>query len=412
MKWLKDNDIAAFLAEHNYDVRLTGNARWIDQKCAPDVVTIVSDCILQYANANPDTYFTSMDIWYAEYTVENVADIFKKPKPDEAMARNEYDKFFQQPMEMLVYAGVLVKDETRKHNFYKVANCDILEYLSIRERNALTFLQLYIEKVLTESGLMPVFDDFFAKQTKNAYDAVKDSFTNFTIQYTKINGEVECHRIFIKVINPLAYKLSKCGTERGTISSGKITYDMLMYNRDNFRDIYADKPKELTRRQYSEQVGLKPSADFNSYMSRKAKRLVRAYNDTFRGGRTEVFDERHNADFAVNIHHIFPEAEFPEICAYYENLIALTPTQHFSYAHPNANTTRIDVQYQHICLLAKAGVIKETLEDMTREQIYEFGRFMHVCFVGLDNESFALISNCDFVSAVTAINLAYAEYSA
>jgi hypothetical protein len=202
-----------------------------------------------------------------------------------------------------------------------------------------------------------------------------------------------------------------CGTKKGRISKNKITYDMLMYNRDNFRDIYADKPKELTRGQYAEQIGYKPSSGLNSYMSQKAKRLVRYFNDTFRSGQTEVFDERHNADLAVNIHHIFPEAEFPTICAFYENLIALTPTQHFSYAHPQGNTGRIDVQYQHICLIAKARVIKETLEDLTREQIYEFSRFMHVCFVGLDNEVFTQVADLDFSGAVTAINLAYAVQS-
>ncbi|MDR0920069.1 MAG: restriction endonuclease [Oscillospiraceae bacterium] len=408
MKFLKESDIQEFLDTHNYDIRLTGNARWIDQKCAADVVTIVSDCILQYADSNPDTYFTSMDIWYAEYTVSNVADIFKKPSPNEEKAKNEYDKFFQQPMEMLVYAGVLEKDSSKnKRNFYKVVNRNILEYLAIRERNALTFLQLYITKVLTDSDLISLFNTFFEKQTKNAYDSVKDGFTNFTIQHTKINGATECHRIFIKIINPLAYKLNKCGTERGTISNGKITYDMLMYNRDNFRDIYADKPKELTRKQYADQKGLKPSAKFNSYMSQKAKRLVRMFNDTFRNSKTEVFDKKHNSDLAVNIHHIFPEAEFPEICAYYENLIALTPTQHFSYAHPNGNTNKINIAYQHICLLAKASVIKETLEDMNREQIYEFGKFMHVCFVGLDNDTFTKIADRDFDGAITAINLAY-----
>lgn len=408
MKWLKDGDIQIFLSRYNYDVRASGNARWIDQKCAADVVTIVSDCILQYSDMHPDTYFTSMDIWHDEYTTENVESIFKKPNPDEIKARNEYDKFFQQPMEMLAYAGVLSKIKKGNRNFYIVVERDILEYISIRERNALTFLQMYITKVLTDSEIMSLFENFFAKQTKTFYEKVKDGFTNFTIKYTKINGETECRRIFIKVINPLAYQRNSRGTEKGHLSKYKITYDMLMYNRDNFRDLYADKPKELTRRQYAEQIGLKPSSGLNTYMSQKAKRLVRAFNDTFRNGLTEVYDERHNADKAIHIHHIFPEAEFPEICAFYENLIALTPTQHFSYAHPLGNTNKIDVAYQHICLLAKTDVIKETLEDVTREQIYEFGRFMHVLFIGLDDDTFIRISDRDFESTITAINLAYA----
>jgi len=408
VKWLKEDDIRRFLSERNFDVRVSGNARWIDQKCAADVVTIVSDCILQHADNAPDEYFTSMDIWRDEYTVTHIEAIFKKPSPDEAKARNEYDKFFQQPMEMLAYAEVLEKQKRGSRNFYAVANREVLEYLAIRERNTLTFLQLYISKVLEDSGIKPLFDDFFGKQTKDAYHSVKDSFANFTIANTAVNGVVECRRIFIKVLNPLAFLYGKCGTERGHLSKGRITYDMLMYNRDNFRDIYSDKPKELTRRQYAEQVGLAPSIGLSAYMSQKAKHLVRQFNDDFRGGVSEIRDGRHDSDLATHIHHIFPEAEFPEICAFYENLIALTPTQHFNYAHPLGNTNRISRDYQHVCLLAKAAVIQETLADLNREQIYEFGRFMFVLFVGLDNDSFMLIADGDFDDAVTAINLAYA----
>jgi hypothetical protein len=364
MKWLKDENIEAFLSLHNYDIRTSGNARWIDQKCTADVVTTVADCILQHADKHPDTYFTSVDIWHDEYATANVEAIFKKPNPNEKKARNEYDKFFQQPMEMLAYSGVLAKQKKGNKNFYIIAEHDILEYISIRDRNALTFLQLYIEKVLADSELLPLFEIFFAIQTKIAYENVKDGFADFTIRYTKIKGKTECNRIFIKVLNPLAYRRDTRGTAKGHLSKFKITYDMLMYNRDNFRDIYADKPKELTRRQYKEKIGLS---------------------------------------------HIFPEAEFSEICAFCENLIALTPTQHFSYAHPDGNTSRIDVAYQHVCLLAKASVIKETLEDLSRSQIYEFGRFMYVLSVGLDDENFINIAERDFERAISAINLAYAE---
>lgn len=86
-------------------------------------------------------FFSSMDIWHNDYTVEYVESIFKKPNPDEAKARNEYDKFFQQPMELMSYAGVLEKKKEKNRNFYRIANEDIMEYLSLRERNVLTFLQ-------------------------------------------------------------------------------------------------------------------------------------------------------------------------------------------------------------------------------------------------------------------------------
>ena len=107
--WLTDKDIDSFLSKNDYDVRKSKNARWIDQKCTPDVLTIIADCVLNYISSNGiDKIFTSMDIWHSDYTVNNVLDIFKKPSPNMDEARNEYDKFFQQPLELLSYAKVIV----------------------------------------------------------------------------------------------------------------------------------------------------------------------------------------------------------------------------------------------------------------------------------------------------------------
>lgn len=408
MKWLTDADIDVFVNAHNYDIRVSGNARWIDQKCTSDVLTIVSDCISVYVEQNPGQEFTTKDVWHAQYTIDNVEAIFKKPGVTSAKARNEYDKFFQQPMELLAYSGVLAKRKVGTRNFYSVKSSEILAYLALRERNSLTFLQKYIQKVLHDSGLKSDFDAFFAKQTKAAYETVKATFEQFTIKHTKINNEVECRRIFSKVMNPLAYLLNARGTEAGRISKYKVTYDMLMYNRDNFRDLGSQKPKDMTRKEYAAAAKFKPSAGLAAYMSQKAKRVVREFNDKYRGGFTEVQDANHLTDKAVHIHHIFPEADYTEICAYYENLIALTPTQHLSYAHPNGHTQKVDRAYQNICLIAKAGSIEDTLNDPSRDQIYEFGRFMHVLKVGLEDDSFESIQDKDFAAAITAINLAYA----
>jgi len=411
MRGLQKDNIRNFLSLQNYDVRESRNARWIDQKCTPDVVTIVCDCILQYTENNYGE-FTPENIRLAEYTVENVQAIFKKPKTTEEKAINEYDKFFGQPMKMLAYAGVLSEKKKRKRNFYTILDFDMLRYLSLRERNSLTFLQMYISKVLSDSGIKHLFDKLFDKQTKKSYDDSKSGLTNFLLSHTKIgdrgsDGKYETGRIFSKIVNPLAFELNKRGTKNGRISKHRITYDMLMYNRDNFRDVYADKPKELTRRQYAEQIKFAPSSRLNVYMSQKAKRILRQFNDDFRGGMSEIEDGKHNSDRATHIHHIFPEAEFPEICAHYENLIALTPTQHLNYAHPLNHTSKICREYQHICLLAKAENIRESLENS--DVIYEFGNFLFVLFVGLDNDFFMQISDGGFDEAVTAINLAYQE---
>lgn len=408
MKWLNEKDIEFFLSETNYDIRVSHNARWIDQKCAADVVTIIADCILNFSESQPQSEFTSMDIWHHDYTVSNVENIFKKPNPDESKARNEYDKFFQQPMEMLSYAGVLCKRKIGNRNFYSIANKDILTFISIRERNALLFLFHYIRKVLIDSGLWPLFENFFKCETPDAYQKMKIGFSSFTIRHTPINGEVECNRIFIKVLNPIAYFYNKCGTEKGRLSQHKITYDMLMYNRDNFRDLYSNKPKEMTRKEYAAQVGITVDTNYTNYISQKAKKILRIFNDTFRDGKTELQDSKHMEDIATHMHHIFPEAEFPEICGCIENLIALTPTQHLNYAHPLGNTQIVDAAYQHILLLAKISSIEKNISSVTEEHIYEFSKLIYVLFIGFDDNIFSEIEENNFPEVIQEVNKKYA----
>lgn len=409
MKWLTEQEICAFLNKHDYNVRLSGNARWIDQKCTPDVITIVADCMLQYSNENPHEEFSSVDIWHNQYTVANVEDLFRKPNPDNIKAQNEYDKFFQQPMEMFAYAGILQKEKRGNRNFYSIADYDILEFIALRERNALAFLFLYIEKVLDDSNILDIFEIFFEQQSKNAYESVKEAFSNFTIQYTPINTKVECRRIFTKILNPLAYSKRSKGTHRGHLSKHLITYDMLMYNRDNFRDIYSEKPKHLTRKQYEKQIKFKPNISYNAYLSQKAKRFLRIFNDTFRNGRSEIYDDIHKQDHATHIHHIFAESEYPKISMMLENLIALTPTQHLNYAHADGNTQKIDIQYQHICLLAKTESINNNISNSKEENIYKFPDFMYVLEIGFNDTSFSYIDNLDFNSTIQKINLCYGK---
>jgi len=411
MKFLSKSEIETFLKQRNYDIRILHNARWIDQKCTPDVLSIISDCIINYVSEKGNDYFTSIDIWHYKYTIDNVENIFKKPNPSETKAHNEYDKFFQQPMELLAYAGVLEKAKRKNRNYYRIDRNELLEYIALSDRNALTFLQYYIEKVLSDSAIIDKFNTFFNNDNKENFEFLKSYYENFIITYTPINGCTECRRIFTKVINPLAFLYGTLGAEKGRLSKHKITYDMLMYNRDNFRDIYSDKPKEVTRSEYEQTVRLNVNKNLTKYMSKKAKRIVKIYNDQFHNGMTEVIcDNRHIGDLATNIHHIFSESDYLAICFYIENLIALTPTQHFNYAHPNGNTQTINKEYQHICLLAKLDTIREDLEKH-KEPIYSFERFLYVLFIGLKKESFMSIEHGDYDGLVTAINLIYQKDS-
>ena len=404
---LTNNDIENFINNNNYDIRQTRNGRWIDQKCAADVVTIIADCIYNYSMTNPTkNKFTTKDIWLSEYAKENIESIFKKPDVNSAKAKNEYDKFFQQPMELLAAANVLKKTKEARTNIYSILNVEILEYLALRERNTLFFLAKYIEKTLQDSNIYYLFDNFFKQQNKENYDKMKKGFADFTISHTKINGIAECNRIFIKVLNPLAYYKNSLGTKKGYISKSNITYDVLMYNRDNFRDINAEKPKNMTRKEYLAMQKISPNNEYFKYLSNKAKKYLHAYNEKYRQNKSEHFDELDHG-IATQIHHIFPESIYPEISYYLENLIALTPSQHMTKAHPNNNTREICEIYQQLLLLSKAERIKENITKQDVDKIYEFGKFLYVLSVGFDDTEINNIEDMDFASVVQIINLHY-----
>ena len=86
-----------FLNLHDYDIRKWQDARWIDQKCTYDVLSIIADCIIEYIDNGNYSEFTVSDIWHSKYARENVISIFSKPDP-ELKSANEYDKYFGQPV--------------------------------------------------------------------------------------------------------------------------------------------------------------------------------------------------------------------------------------------------------------------------------------------------------------------------
>ncbi|EJC52572.1 hypothetical protein [Helicobacter pylori] len=380
---MKEQQIIDFLKIRDYDIRKTQNARWIDQKCTPDVLSLVADCILEFTQCNIEKSFSIRDIWDSPYTNENVKMIFSKPDLNSDFSMHEYDKFFSQPIKLLAYSGILFETKTGNRNIYTIQNIELLEYLMQRETNALKFLILYIQKVLMDSGIYPLFDNFLQKQDTESFKQLKDGFTHFTINNTAINNATECFRIFTKIINPLAFYYRKKGTRKGYLSNTIITKDELNYNRINWRDI--GKDKNTTRQEY-DLINSKGIANSN-YLISKAKKVVKRYNDRFNNSLSEVKQEKEEVQ-ATQIHHIFPIQDFPIIANYIENLIALTPNQHFIYAHPNNQTRLIDKDFQYICLLAKTTTI---LNDT--QSVYDWNDYIVVLNTGLKTTIFSQIKN-------------------
>lgn len=369
--------INKFLNQFDLDVRKTRDARFADQKCTPDVVCFIADCILNIVQQGQT--FTVSDIWDSQYFIKNAVAVFGKPIPTNPTARHEYDKFIQQPLRLLGCAHVLNVDKVGNTNVYSIANEDMLDYISRRERNTYNFLYCYLRKVMVDSGMWKYFQEYIDKSlngdvTKEDYLYLRDKFIRFMIGNTSINGEVEVRRIFPKILNIFAVDNGISGSERGTISKYQFNFSDLMYNRKNWRDV--NKDKSMTRQEAADEAINTQQEAFSDYYIKKAMALIRKIQTE-----SEVHDQW-DTGAATQVHHIFPKSQFPEIAHYVENLILLTASQHFTKAHPNNNTQIIDRDYQLVLLLAKSDTIEKSLKAVG-DKYYRKESFVFVINTGL-----------------------------
>ncbi len=62
------NTINQHLAKFDLDVRKTNDARFVDQKCTPDIICFIADCILNIVDYTKP--FTVKDIWDSPYFIK------------------------------------------------------------------------------------------------------------------------------------------------------------------------------------------------------------------------------------------------------------------------------------------------------------------------------------------------------
>ncbi|MDI6734261.1 MAG: hypothetical protein QMD50_02090 [Patescibacteria group bacterium] len=169
------------------------------------------------------------------------------------------------------------------------------------------------------------------------------------------------------------------------MTHGRFIYPDLMYNRENFRDI--EKDKTLSRQEILKEINEQPEVVI--YRVQKAKNIIRRHHTS-----SEVKDSL-AVGLATQVHHIFPEHEFPEISDYLENLILLTPQQHNTRVHPDNKTQTINSKYQKECLLSKMDSITTSVNR--GDGLYAKERFIHVVNTGYNldlstNTSFEKLS--------------------
>jgi len=349
-----NDKIDKHLSQLNLDLR-SSKYRYTDQKVTPDVLAFIADCILNLPTATASD-FTKNDVWHSDYFSKNVVLIYNKPDADNDTMVSEYDKFCAQPLKALSYAGILEEEKVGTTNHYVVKNRELLEYISLSDRNAFIFLCHYLEKVLRDSGYFGKIEQFIDKFksghfSSNDFDDLKRSFEIFTLGNSNIRQVVEIRRIFPKVLNVFAVANGAAGSKSGRVTDGQFLYSDLMYNAVNFRDI--GKLKNVSRQEASSVI--KQVEDYNLYEEQKAMHAVknRHYPNS------EVRDRMAIGE-ATQVHHIFPRLVLPRLRSTLENLILLTAQQHNTLAHPSNRTRYVETSYQITCLLSKSDSVKQS----------------------------------------------------
>jgi len=219
------------------------------------------------------------------------------------------------------------------------------------------------------------FDSFFKIQDKNSLFELRTKYIDFIIQNTPIKKELEPIRIFNPLLNTLCFKYKKLGSKLGDIA--EINYNDLLYNRVNWRDVTKDK--SMTREIFNNIFVSENIDNINSYKYHieKTKRFVKAIHKN-----SEI--HRFDAYPATQAHHIFLSSQFPELADIPENIIAITPNQHFYRAHPKNKTSVIDKSYQAICLISKL----DTIENDYRNDLGNYSKesFVNIVNIGLGIE--------------------------
>lgn len=365
-------------ANFDFDVRKSKDARFMDQKVTPDVISVVAECVLEFLGDDTKKEFTKNDIWHSDYASEIIPSTFNKPALDEPKAKKEYNKFFNQPLRALAYGKVLELEKRGTTNYFKVQRIDILNFIASRERNAIIYLNKYLQKIIADSGLTPAFDDFFEKQNKNSLNNLRHILHTFLIDNTGINRPDEPPRIYNKIINILAFNKKVKGTTKGSVSKIILPIEEIRYNRVNWRDV--GKDKSITRQEFSKLLEKQSDlTGFYKYSVQKAKKFVRKLHSFSEIHRFEQYP-------GLQAHHIFMESEFPQIADSPENIIVLTPNQHFYRAHPNNKTSIIDKKYQAICLISKLDSIE--INNRAGQIDYSLEEFVNVLNVGYETDYF------------------------
>lgn len=348
-----------------------------EQKITPDLIWCVSHVVLNLIGNDQSRVFTDKDIRESLVFNSLMRDYFSKAPQENA--ENEYNKVSSYQLGVLAFAGILDQVAERPKK-YQVNNIEALKFIAVNDFNASSFLCEYTEKFISDNGLSEVFENYRQNPNQDNYLKAKESYWNWAKTHTAVKGDDRRHtyRVFNKLFNVFCYKNRLPGEDASNITSGPCPYSFLIYNRTNFRD--KDMPSGMTRQQYQEEVLSEiEQGGVVETLLQKVKDLVKVRH----GNDSEIKELTFNyvANSGVHVHHILPRHSYPQYSLSKENLISLTPGQHLSLAHVEANTRTINPEFQRACLKKKFEHIKTSVE--ANDGFYdlkEFIKILNTCF--------------------------------
>lgn len=359
------------------------SSRWMDQKVTYDNLRLIANTVSSVIDDN-EQWFTRFDIGSSKSLKHHLIIFYGKPPIDNKKAENEYDKFVGQQLATLSHSGVLETRKISRAREFRIVDRTVLEAVGSSEQEAFKFLNAYIQVTLRRSNWWGPFESYLSgPQDRDSMQRLKDKFGSLMLDNTQIgsrgsrNPFTEINRIFPKVINPVCLVHGASGIKGGRVTKGMVNYQDLSYNSINFRDQTGDKLKSETRNEYRARM----SQVRNYLASTPALSTVMKSVRDRHSFVTEVPEPNETSIRANHVHHIFPRSEFPALKDMRENLILLTPGQHYSKAHGGRGTSFISVVFRQICLFNKLESILNSETD--NDGFYSYDNFADVLSIGL-----------------------------
>ena len=348
-----------------------------EQKTTPDLLWCVARVILDLTKEDSNRVFSDDDVRESPMFNSLMQDYFSKPPQEEA--ENEYNKVSSYQLDVLSFAGILDQIDARPKR-YRVSVLEALEYIAVNDFNAAHFLGEYTEKFIHDYGFSDVFENYHQNPNQDNHLRAKEAYWNWARTHTAVKGDDRRHtyRVFNKIFNVFCYKNRLPGEDTSNITPGVCPYTFLIYNRENFRD--KDMPTGMTRQQYHDEVLSEiDEGGVVETLLQKAKDAVKLKHDN--NSEIQDPDLGYLPNGGVHVHHILPRHSYSQFSLSKENLISLTPGQHLSRAHIEANTRTINPEFQIVCLKKKFEHIRASLD--AGEDFYdlkEFIKILNICF--------------------------------